>query len=329
MLPGLVAGCIATWFIFVVLKRGISVRKRLYRSTLLSVSGILALLLVFPYLKSISSGMADRMTFFCLPVMISHLINLVFCMLLLGALIFLQRQWLLEHVRKEPLITLFAICLANAVIYVVTGQPGSSEYKYLIMSTMSFGIVGGVAVAFIKKRFGLWAYLFVLVVGLSCPFYETMLKWRFLDDLPVFYVELGRDVRFNHPEEEELYQWIRESTPRESVFIDTTKWIPIFGQRALYASFDRMRLGVLDVYQLFWVADKTQLIKRQSLARQIAAGRFLGTEEKATLRAIGKPVFVVDHYRRLPGDLAKDEWQLVFTSSSARHRVYHYVDSVP
>jgi hypothetical protein len=329
MLPGLVAGCIATWFIFVVLKRGISVRKRLYRSTLFSASGILALLITFPYLQSISSGLIDRTTFFYLPIMISHLLNLVFCMLLLGALIFWQRRWLLERVRKEPLITLFAICLVNTIIYVVIRLPGNSEYKYLIMSMISLGIVGGVAVALIKKRFGLWAYLVVLAVGLSCPFYETILKWRSQDDIPVFYVERGRDVLFNHPEEEELYQWIRESTPRESVFIDTTKWIPIFGQRALYASFDRTRLGVLDVYQLFWVADKTQLAKRQSLARKIADGISLGTEEKATLRAIGKPVFVVDHYRRLLGDLAKDDWKLVFTSSSARQRVYRYVDNVP
>ena len=196
---------------------------------------------------------------------------------------------------------------------------------YLLMSAMSLGIAGGIAAAFIKERLGVWPYLAILAVGLVNPLYEATKKltWRANDE--VVYIERGRDVRFKNRAEEELYQWIRESTPRESAFIDSGKFIPVFGQRALYASFDRMRLGVEDVYQFFWVADGAELRKRQTLARKIADGTSIGDNEKAELQSLGRPLFVVDRQGKLPGDLAQDEWELTFTTSSLRHRVYRYV----
>ena len=325
MLPGLLVGLAATWIVLVVLKQGIVVRERLYRSALLLVSGVLGLLVALPYLRSVSSGLATRMAFFSPPDMMSNLLNLGFCLLPLGVLIFWQRRELRKEVRREPLVTLLAICLANAIIYVVIRQPIGTEYKYLLMSAMSLGIAGGVAVASIKERLGMWPYLVVLAVGLVNPLYETTKKlaWRANDS--VIYVERGRDVRFKNRAEEELYQWIRESTPRESAFIDTGKFIPVFGQRALYASFDRMRLGVEDVYEFFFVADSAQLRKRQTLARKIADGTALDAGEKAELQTLGRPLFVVDRQGKLPGDLAQGEWELTFTTSSLRHRVYRYV----
>jgi len=325
MLPGLGVGCLAVWLVMAFRRREMTGREFLSRSTIMAASGVIAVLLAIPYLKSVGSGLLGRTIFFGPRETIIHLQNLGLSMLPLGALIFWQRHWLWKHTRKEVLVALGAIWIASAAVYLMARQPLGTEYKYLMMSALCFGIVGGVAIAAIRKRVGLWAYVVVIAIAMFNPVYEITkkLNWRANDR--VVYVENGKDVHSSSGEEEELYRWIRESTPLESAFIDTQKRIPVFGQRSMYAAFDKGGLDIVDVYEFFWVPDRAELGRRQKLATKIAAGLFLSADDKARVESYDGPIFVVDRENKLPGGLQENDWQLAFTTSTGRNRVFQYV----
>ena len=58
--------------------------------------------------------------------------------------------------------------------------------------------------------------------------------------IPKTFVEKGKFIYSTDDEENQLYEWIRNNTAKESIFIDSSNLLPVFAQRQLFIGIDKI-----------------------------------------------------------------------------------------
>jgi hypothetical protein len=322
MLPGFVATSGAAWAVTAWMRRGVPFGQHAIRLIVIAGTCACALLIVAPYLIEISSGYAENVRLFERGPGLDNLLNLAFVSLPAGCLVLASRRQLIVHGNKVVLAVISVAYAANGLLYVCIAQPDQHEYKYLILAMVCLGILGGIGFHQAKNRLRRAGTLVVLALLVSNPAYEIVKKWSYHEKLSTIFVEQGRNTMVFPPEVDELYGWIRENTPDTSVFIDSTGWIPLLGQRALFVSLEPRR--PCRVYDVFPVYDPILLHDRVKLAKELLAGKRLTAIPEKSVATFGRPLFVVDRERQLESRLDPRKWNLVFRSSDGWQTVFQF-----
>jgi hypothetical protein len=149
------------------------------------------------------------------------------------------------------------VVIATLGCNIIFSLPLDTEVKFFMLSTVTMGIVGGIAFHVMNQRFNKFVVFFIVLLFLV-PFYRQV-QGKLLfqeDDLHVneLYYERGKYIHSTSVEENELYQWIRDHTEKSSPFIDLQLTIPVLAQRQLFIGMDseaplkRAPMGTKEVF---------------------------------------------------------------------------------
>jgi hypothetical protein len=122
---------------------------------------------------------------------------------------------------------------ATALCFLVISLADRNEYKFLLVSQLLVGLVGGAAFATVRWRVGsvVAAAVAVVFLGSFVHFYATCC-WLHRD-VPVLLVEQGQRLRHPDPAQDQLYEWIGAHTPRDAVVVDSQLLVTVLGPRGL------------------------------------------------------------------------------------------------
>ncbi len=134
---------------------------------------------------------------------------------------------------RRLIIQLLAAAAAHAGCFLVVALAERNEYKFLIVSQVLLGLVGGAALAVLRRRSGtlVAGALAVLFLGSFVQIYDNC--FRLHRETPIVLDEDGRQLRHPSREQAELYSWISQHTPADAVFIDSEHLVTVLGPRAL------------------------------------------------------------------------------------------------
>lgn len=205
----------------------------------------------------------------------------------------------------------------TAGCFLVVSFADRNEYKFLLVSQLLVGLVGGAALAMVRSRFGsvTAAAVALVFLGSFVQLYATCC-WLHRD-APSRLVEHGRWLRHPDAAQAAMYDWIGSHTPRDAVFVDSEPLVTVLGPRGLLVpprsdSDDRLvesergfihRLDLMPVRVLG--ADRAVVVARLKLVQSLLGGGADGVEEARRRRARldAGPLWVIcrtaDQRRRL------------------------------
>ena len=166
------------------------------------------------------------------------------------------------------------------------------EHKFLIVSATTLGILGGIAFGAMRQRYNKFI-VFILLCIFILPLFKE-LQYRIVKQTVVFnkYIFKGKYIYHRDKEENELYQWIIENTPEDSIFIDSELMIPIFARRQLFIGINKEEgiEGYIDMnnhLDKICAYDAGLLKKRRKIMEDIydINKRLLGEESKEFLHS--------------------------------------------
>jgi hypothetical protein len=307
---------------------------------------VLGTALLMPYMFSITSGIKTQTQLFNLGWLCIKLVRYIVVTLPLLVIIFFNRHFLQENTDRPALTVLLVIVIATLCCNILVTMPLETEVKYFMLSTVTLGIVGGIAFYAMSRRFYKLMVFFLVIMFLLPLAIRVQAKLRFHKDVPpVFdlYGERGRYLYSIRTEENELYEWIRNKTNKDSVFIDLKLTIPVLAQRRLFVGVDRagpmssVPIGMKGIYGgepgYSWKIDTflrhmncydPDLIdRRQALVKRIYNPKGLITDrEIEELQNTFINVYVIDRTQALPSDLNREKFNQVFRSSQGQFLVH-------
>ncbi len=122
---------------------------------------------------------------------------------------------------------------ATTLCFLVVSLADRNEYKFLLVSQVLVGLVGGAALATVRGRIGsvLAAVVAVVFLGSFAHLYATCC-WLHRD-APERLVERGRRLHHPDPAQDHLYEWLGAHTPREAIVVDSEPLVTVLGPRGL------------------------------------------------------------------------------------------------
>jgi hypothetical protein len=236
---GLIGCCIVACGTVWLLHGRLAFRK--VRSVLLCVAA--STLLLVPYFFSIGSGKNDLASIAFGSgghIFRNGLIYLVTILPFSIVLVWKHKVFYnLTGTRRELMLILSSMAAVSAMIYVLISVPLGTEYKFLMLSYIFLGIIGGICFEdiWINNR----TIFILLIVSFLAPMSNDLLekvytKWR--RGVSDEFVEEGMYLRHGKLEEDALYKWISSETNLDSIFVDSQLTVPVFGRRQLYVGLD-------------------------------------------------------------------------------------------
>jgi hypothetical protein len=200
------------------------------------VLGNLAVLL---YLRALTGGRAQGQSAFFYEdprEYLYHLLHVAIILLPLWLLIALGRRSLGEQLRRSWVHrAALGSGLALLLAFLVMNAPGG-VFKFRAMAIFCLAPLAAPGL----KRIYDWnrtALVFILALQLMPFCYgwyaKTPWGWGFAAE-PCYWQ--GTTLRHGLPEQDRLYQWIRENTPITAILIDNKPYVPVFAQRSLFVA---------------------------------------------------------------------------------------------
>ena len=331
-LPGLVAGLAVACLASLVF-RGIFTGRAGLRAVLaaLGITAISCLVLV-PYLRSISGGVAGAVDLFSPRYMMENTIRYLAVTVPLLVVIYLARKALRTWLDRAPAVILWSVIAANAAGYIFVHHPPDNEYKFLMLSVLCLGIVGGAAFAFALRRLNRVVVIGVLIVFALPGVMYVDRKSVGSGDLGFEPSAGGVDLDATDPEARELYAYIRENTPASGVFIDTELELPVLARRKLYVpwrneSGRRVKgYGQIELILGLQSGYGTSLLSaRREAAERIYSGDRTGIAKvREDLAGFGGEVYVVARSARDMRGLDTAGLEMVFTAPEGTLALYRF-----
>ncbi|MEO2048077.1 MAG: hypothetical protein ABGX16_16095 [Pirellulales bacterium] len=200
---------------------------------------------VMPWFWSIGDGKAAS----AMPQIISfrgllrNALVIVTSMTLPIGLAWFMRKTLMEKFRAHlPMMQYCLLCLvALQVMFWLIFIPIHSEYKYLAMSEIPLALILALLLQKLLER--RWVTAMVVLFFVSLP-----VNWVIWRNVVSGYGPVsdpvvceGNLIIHQEPNQQALYQWIRQETKPNAVFIDTYLTVPPFAQRQLFVGLDARR----------------------------------------------------------------------------------------
>jgi uncharacterized membrane-anchored protein len=114
---------------------------------------VLGTALLMPYMFSITSGIKTQTQLFNLGWLCIKLVRYIVVTLPLLVIIFFNRHFLQENTDRPALTVLLVIVIATLCCNILVTMPLETEVKYFMLSTVTLGIVGGIAFYAMSRRF--------------------------------------------------------------------------------------------------------------------------------------------------------------------------------
>jgi hypothetical protein len=316
-------------------KREIFIKS--YLPDIILISGlILSCLVLYPYILSAKSGVGTKCQFFNVKYILGKsAIYFMFSTPLL-AIVYYNRKYLFEKMHKRNTIILLSVLIQAAGCYFFVHIPIWIEYKFLIITSVMLGIVGGLA---FRRICQIWHKPFVLL--LLCLFlwpsyYIYLGKVTKYENRPIFsilsskgYIEKGKWLVSPDEEKNELYQWIRENTPADSCFLDTEWDIPIYAQRRLFIGLDRPGKPPANGYGrrmenllLFLNYDFEEFERRKKVIKSIYGIESSLSKKEAFADLAAVNCYIVVREKKLGSELLSEGLEEVFSTSKSNLSVF-------
>jgi hypothetical protein len=336
-LPGIGASLALLWIASLVSVRRAGARWSLKTVAATVVSLVISVLLIRPYLAALSAGTMSQMVLFSPRMMASSAVKyLVVAVPII--VVMAANAKALRLTDRKALIFLVITAAATAVAYVSIHLNLDNEYKFLLLSTVTLGIPGGIAFAGMTERLPGWraAIVFVLL-GLfmfpSLRFVALKLVQERSGGPSQAFFEEGRSLRSKDPEADQFYQWIKTNTDPRSAFIDTELAIPVLAQRALLIGTglrepgQRKGFGPVDMILRQQSGYPPEMLDRRAsvLEKTFSKGQRLSGAELAELAALPGPAYAVLRTNRA-GSAVPDStvFREVFASRQGGLKLYRF-----
>jgi hypothetical protein len=332
MLPAVCASCGLVAFVLAVRQR-ILRRVSMVRLAQILIPAGLGVLIVLPYLRQISNSDTGPKIQFIQTPWIFH--NGLTVIVVLGPILSLiALRWKSLRSRWNPEVALFLATIIVACLgcYLGIHMFHYAEYKALILVGIGVGIFGGMALADIRTRLHPLPFLLLVSLFLHAMFYYLIPiavshSWV---RTPLF-LENGTTLSFYDPQQDQLYRWIRDETPSNSVFLDSSLDIPVFGRRSLYIGWvgksdPDFREEGYGVTMDDWLGSQSGynpelLATRNRIIRAIySTDQPVSPVDLAELRRFS-PLFIVIRNPALFPRFSGDDFQSVFQDSTGLVRV--------
>lgn len=346
MLPGIVASTGLFCVVSLLSPHNEYFARDLKKIILLSGLLIMGMLFLMPYFLSITSGIKTNVELFNLsimPVKIAKYLLVTFPLLIL---LYIKRSYLQNNTNRTAIRILLTVIIATFSCHIVISLPMETEIKYFMLSTGTLGIVGGIAFQAMNRGF-MKPVVFILVLFFLAPLYRHV-KWkaRLLNKAPhvsTVYVEKEKYLYTKNAEENELYEWIRNHTDKNSIFIDSALTIPVLAQRQLFIGMDnevplgRAPIGMSGIYsgepgygstidsylRLINGYDPDLIDTRQAHVKRIYAANRKGTDtEMKKFFNAHKNMYVVVRTKALEDKFKGENFDQVFRSSQGNFLVF-------
>ena len=346
MLPGIVASTVFICLASIMYHNNGCFTHDLKKITLLVSVMFVAILSLTPYLLILISAIRTNVQFFNLEIMRVNAIKYFVITVPILVIIWIEKNFLKHKLNKQALVILLSVILANLSCFIFIRLPLESQYKYCILSTVTLGIVGGIAFSNMNRGFKK-LLVFILLLLFIAPLYRKIqFKLSFRKNAPdasALYFEKGRYIYCKNSEENELYQWIREHTEKNAIFIDSELTIPVFAQRQLFIGMDRketrrgLMRGMSDIWgvepgygyridtflRLINGYDPDLLNRRQALVKSIYdTKKNLNDEKMKEFFDSHKNIYFVVRTKKIKHKFNQAKFKQVFRSSKGHILIY-------
>lgn len=337
-LPGIIAGMVCLCPARVYLSRETD-RTRFIKRSLLALAVLLgSLALLSPHLVSIHSGWSRIAQLFNWTALLKKTAAFALVSAPVLILIGINPGFIKNRLARGPLITVIAVAGANLGCYLLVHAPRDNEYIFLILLSVTLGIIGGAAWYAFQEKFGRWATFFLLLLFLT-PFYLWIQRKSGLyRGISLRYAEEGGYLHSNDREEEELCRWIKGNLPADAMIIDSDPGTALLTGRQLFYPVRMGRSGkpfrslgpgfpVPDI--LMNTGHNPNLLrKRRVITEKIFRdGRRLSDDDWKYLHTINIPLFLVVRSEKTETKFADNSARPIFSTSHDRFRVYQILSS--
>lgn len=336
-LPGIGASLAALWIVSLACLRYERLRWSLKTVASTVASVVVSVILIRPYLAALSAGTVGQMAVFSEKTMAANALKYLVAAVPVLVLIF-ANAGAFKRTDPKALMFLAVTVAATAAAYVSIHLTMDNEYKFLLLSTVTLGIPGGIAVARLVERCPGWRVAIVFVVlGLfvfpSLRFVARKLVQERSGRSSQTFFEKGRDLHSVDSETDEFYQWIKRNTVPRSAFIDTELEMPVLAQRSLLIGVggrepgQRKGFGPVDMILRQQSGYSHDILDRRTaiLEKTFAKDRPFSRAELSEMAGLPGPVYAV--WRSGPaGRSAVDStaFQEIFASRAGNLRLYRF-----
>lgn len=333
MLFGIVAVTLAVSLAMVAFNRRDGIAFNLQRIIPMIVLLSTCILVLWPYLSLVSLGVAKQTQFFEVGFVFNNLIKYTGAALPILIIIYINKNSLKSRLNRKALVILIVVIVTNFCIYIFSHAPWTAEYKFLILSTVSLGIIGGIAFNAMAKWRNRFVVSFLLFLFLYPSYCHLRLKLLKLKGIANMCVEKESYVHHKDEEENQLYQWIKKNTPPDAIFIDSALTIPIFTQRRLFIGLGvdlkkgkRLKLGYTNPIEYFLLTygyDPDLVKRRRRIVRSIYnLDQRLSDREMENFFESNKDIYIVVREESLRDKFDKEKFNKVFESFKGNFVVY-------
>jgi hypothetical protein len=329
-LPGIVAAVLAGIVVAAVLQASGRYRIDWLRVGLIFGATCVALAVLRPYLTTIGSGTLSNLAIFNWEYVGKNAVKYLLVATPMLVIVLVSWRSLRDRLQRPGLVILSILTIATLGSYVFTHLPLDNEYKFLLLSSVALGILGGAALGtMLERRRKL--LVFVLIALLLIPSFRIVrLRVSRGRDIASTYVERGTEIHSTNEEEDELYTWIRENTAPNSVFIDRKLEIPVLAQRQLLVATGGTRrvgqkgFGGVNVILQFQSGYDGEMLntRRRIIDRMYSNPGALSEAEWAEIRSLPGDVYVVGRTLCQCGKQLRAGFESVFTSSDSTYTLY-------
>lgn len=332
MLPGLM-GSFAVFFavtLFQYLRN--RDKEKLLKLILTSTMVALGLLIVMPYVLSLTANVESKIVIFS-PMFMWQDLRSILSLSLPLLIIFLIYHKSFKKLDRQPAIIMVALLTGVILSYVCVRLPSSNDYKFLIQAMVLLGIFGGICISFMSEKKRILVILIMIL--LARPFWDTMmyqLNRKYLASAPG---EIATRL-VTTGEEAELYDWILHNTLRDDIFIDNKLRVPYLGQRQIFIGTNEYRDGEqvripgyhLDMNRLFIDTsgyDHELLEYRWRIVRKIYDPQIkMDDKELSELFFGDSNLLIVVRKQEIQKKFSTEEFDAVFRSTNNNFAVFRH-----
>ena len=339
-LPGIAASLAVAWIATLVLFKRETLRWSLRTLTLTVLALAATGLMVRPYLALTGAGTVDQMQILSRHAVAANAIKYFVVTVPILALIAVTLR-AFRQVNPRPLLFLAIVVAATAAAYLGIHLPLDNEYKFLLLSTVTLGILGGVAFAELARRLRGYRTIvvFVLLALFLFPSFRFV-KLKLVQERAgrpsEAFVEKGRSLRSTDPEADQFYQWIKANTSRKSVFVDQELDIPVLAERPLFIGLGKREpgqqkgFGPVDMILRLQSGYPSSLLdtRRRIVEKIYAADKQLTSAEMSELSGFPGGLYVVRRARGQAQAFDNPAFQEVFASGAGSFKLYQFLPPV-
>lgn len=198
-----------------------------------------------PYISTISSGARSGINILSPRFVYKNTINFLAALSPMILIILFVRKQLISSIKMNVGYILVIMIISLALCFISIHIIDSAEYKAMGLAGICLGILGGGALGIIARKQKLITVILLFIFFIPSAVHYQRFMFRIgghplksAIEVPTI-LEKDTEIYVTNTEEAELYDWIKQYTSEDQLFIDTTLKLPIFAQRRLLVGVDR------------------------------------------------------------------------------------------